>query len=88
MVVTGDITQVDLQAGQKSGLVDAWEKLSGIDGLEFHEMTRRDIVRHRLVQEIVNAYEHAEHGSARRLSRPGGDGTNATETESKPRTGP
>jgi phosphate starvation-inducible PhoH-like protein len=59
MVVTGDITQVDLQAGTKSGMVDAWEKLAGIDGLEFHEMTRSDIVRHRLVQDIVNAYEQA-----------------------------
>jgi len=62
MVVTGDITQVDLQAGTKSGLVDAWQKLAGIDGIEFHEMTRRDIVRHRLVQEIVNAYDRAERG--------------------------
>jgi phosphate starvation-inducible PhoH-like protein len=66
MVVTGDITQVDLQAGTKSGLVDAWEKLAGIAGIEFHEMTRADIVRHRLVQDIVNAYEqHAEGGHHR-----------------------
>ena len=63
MVVTGDITQVDLPEGTKSGLVDAWEKLAGIDGIEFHEMTRRDIVRHRLVQEIVNAYERGERGT-------------------------
>ena len=63
MVVTGDITQVDLPEGTKSGLVDVWEKLSGIDGIEFHEMTRRDIVRHRLVQEIVNAYERGERGT-------------------------
>jgi phosphate starvation-inducible PhoH-like protein len=63
MVVTGDITQVDLPEGKKSGLVDAWEKLAGIDGIEFHEMTRRDIVRHRLVQEIVNAYERGERGT-------------------------
>jgi phosphate starvation-inducible PhoH-like protein len=63
MIVTGDITQVDLQAGTKSGLVDAWEKLAGIDGIEFHEMTRGDIVRHRLVQDIVNAYEYHERGS-------------------------
>jgi len=66
MVVTGDITQVDLQAGTKSGLIDAWEKLAGIAGIEFHEMTRADIVRHRLVQDIVNAYEqHAEGGHHR-----------------------
>jgi len=63
MIVTGDITQVDLPEGTKSGLVDAWEKLSGIDGIEFHEMTRRDIVRHRLVQEIVNAYERGKRGT-------------------------
>jgi len=63
MIVTGDITQVDLPEGTKSGLVDAREKLSGIDGIEFHEMTRRDIVRHRLVQEIVNAYERGKRGA-------------------------
>jgi phosphate starvation-inducible PhoH-like protein len=69
MVVTGDVTQVDLREGQKSGLVDAWEKVQGIDGIEFHEMTRADIVRHRLVQEIVNAYEHAERGPEDRSRR-------------------
>jgi phosphate starvation-inducible protein PhoH and related proteins len=63
MVVTGDVTQVDLPAGQKSGLVDAWEKLADIDGVAFHQMTRGDIVRHRLVQDIVNAYERAEPAS-------------------------
>ena len=69
MVVTGDITQVDLPEGTQSGLVDAWEKLAGIEGVDLHEMTRRDIVRHRLVQEIVNAYERGERGSEDR-SRP------------------
>ena len=60
MVVTGDVTQMDLKEGMKSGLVDAWDKLAGIAGVEFHEMTKRDIVRHRLVQDIVNAYEQSE----------------------------
>jgi phosphate starvation-inducible PhoH-like protein len=69
MVVTGDVTQVDLEAGTKSGLIDAWEKLAGIDSIDFHEMTRQDIVRHRLVQEIVDAYEHGEHGSEDRSER-------------------
>jgi len=69
MVVTGDITQVDLEAGTQSGLVDAWEKLAGIDGIEVHEMTRRDIVRHRLVQEIVDAYEHGARGAEDRRPR-------------------
>ncbi|MBE3070660.1 MAG: PhoH family protein [Planctomycetes bacterium] len=63
MVVTGDITQVDLETGMKSGLVDACEKLAGIDGIDLVEMTRGDIVRHRLVQEIVNAYEKGSRGS-------------------------
>ena len=63
MVVTGDITQVDLPEGTRSGLVDAWEKLAGVEGVEFHEMTRSDIVRHRLVQEIVNAYERGQRGT-------------------------
>ena len=69
MVVTGDITQVDLEEGRKSGLVDAWEKLAGIDGIELVELTRGDIVRHRLVQEIVDAYEHGERGSEDRSPR-------------------
>jgi len=71
MVVTGDVTQIDLREGLKSGLVDAWDKLSGIAGIDFHEMTQRDIVRHRLVQEIVSAYERSErHGRRRRAARP------------------
>jgi phosphate starvation-inducible protein PhoH and related proteins len=71
MIVTGDITQVDLPPGQKSGLVDAWEKLAGIDGVDFQRMTRGDIVRHRLVQDIVNAYEHADRGrKTHRLPEP------------------
>jgi len=76
MVVTGDITQVDLAEGTKSGLVDAGEKLAGIDGVVLHEMTRGDIVRHRLVQEIVNAYERGERGSedrSRRAPKPRAD---------------
>jgi phosphate starvation-inducible protein PhoH and related proteins len=63
MVVTGDITQVDLPPGMRSGLVDAWEKLQRIDRIAFHEMGRADIVRHRLVQEIVEAYERAARGN-------------------------
>ena len=69
IIVTGDITQVDLPSGARSGLVDAWEKLAGIDGIEFHQMTRADIVRHRLVQDIVNAYEHAERQAKERRPR-------------------
>jgi phosphate starvation-inducible PhoH-like protein len=57
MIVTGDVSQVDLPEEQKSGLVDALEKLKGIKGIGVVELDRADIVRHRLVQNIVNAYE-------------------------------
>jgi phosphate starvation-inducible PhoH-like protein len=57
MIVTGDVTQVDLPEEQSSGLVDALEKLKGIKGIGTVELQREDIVRHRLVQNIVNAYE-------------------------------
>jgi phosphate starvation-inducible PhoH-like protein len=56
MIVTGDITQIDLAANQKSGMVEAIEKLRRIKGIGTVELTRVDIVRHRLVQNIVRAY--------------------------------
>src|SRR5206468_7879958 len=59
-VVTGDVTQVDL-AGGRSGLGGLEEILGGIDGLAFVRLTHRDVVRHRIVQDIVSAYERAEH---------------------------
>jgi len=55
-VVTGDITQVDLPAGQTSGLNVVREILRGIDGLSFVYLSSRDVVRHRIVQDIVEAY--------------------------------
>jgi phosphate starvation-inducible protein PhoH and related proteins len=57
MIVTGDTTQIDLPEDVPSGLVDAMSKLSGIKGIATVELERSDIVRHRLVQNIVNAYE-------------------------------
>jgi phosphate starvation-inducible protein PhoH and related proteins len=59
-VVTGDITQVDLARGQKSGLVDAQEVLKGVRGIAFTRFGTEDVVRHPLVQRIVNAYENRE----------------------------
>ena len=56
MIITGDITQIDLDAGQKSGMVEAIKTLRRIRGIASVELTRRDIVRHRLVQNIVRAY--------------------------------
>jgi phosphate starvation-inducible PhoH-like protein len=60
MIVTGDASQVDLPTGTRSGLVDAMEKLRGIKGIAQVTLDRADIVRHRLVQNIVNAYERQE----------------------------
>jgi phosphate starvation-inducible PhoH-like protein len=57
MIVTGDITQIDLDAGQKSGMVEAIATLRRIKGIGFTELTQKDIVRHRLVQNIVQAYK-------------------------------
>ena len=56
-VVTGDITQIDLPAGQTSGVVQALKVLRGIDGVSIVHFTDRDVVRHPLVQRIVKAYE-------------------------------
>ncbi len=60
IVVTGDVTQVDLPGGARSGLRAAAEILTGIDGIHFAELNSSDVVRHRLVSEIVDAYERAE----------------------------
>lgn len=60
MVITGDLTQVDLPKGQKSGLRDALEILDGIDGIGFIKLDGKDIVRHKLVTKIVKAYDEAE----------------------------
>ncbi len=56
IVVTGDITQVDLPPGEPSGLIDVQARLQDVKGVAFIYLTRKDIVRHRLVQEIVEAY--------------------------------
>ena len=56
MIVTGDDSQVDLERPEASGLTDALHRLSGIDGISFIRLDRLDIVRHHLVQNIVNAY--------------------------------
>lgn len=57
VVVTGDITQVDLSAGETSGLIDVQERLMNINNISFVYLTKVDIVRHKLVQDIVDAYE-------------------------------
>lgn len=57
VIITGDVTQVDLERGQVSGMIDAVRTLEGIAGIGFVKLDEADIVRHRLVQNIVNAYE-------------------------------
>ena len=59
-VVTGDITQIDLPTGKSSGLVEANEILTSVSGIGFIHFTKQDVVRHRLVQDIINAYEMLE----------------------------
>jgi len=68
MVVTGDPTQVDLPAGVMSGLQDAAQMLRGLEGVAICELTSGDVVRHPLVQRLVNAYADRD---ASRLAQPG-----------------
>ena len=60
MVVTGDITQIDLPTGKKSGLKRVLRILKNVDDIEICRFTQKDVVRHRLVQEINKAYEKYE----------------------------
>ena len=59
-IVTGDISQIDLQKGKKSGLVEAMEVLRNVPGIRIVELTAKDVVRHELVQKIVRAYADYE----------------------------
>jgi phosphate starvation-inducible PhoH-like protein len=70
MVVTGDPTQVDLPAGQRSGLIESVDVLRGVEGIQFIQFDDRDVVRHSLVQRIVKAYERYNDaiGTNRQLS--------------------
>lgn len=63
MIITGDDSQSDLNKAERSGLVDAFERLSGVEGIAFVRLDRADIVRHRLVQDVVERY--GTNGSAR-----------------------
>jgi phosphate starvation-inducible PhoH-like protein len=62
MVVTGDITQIDLPEGHISGLITVRDILAGIEDIEFITFDHRDVVRHRLVQDIVSAYKRYGEG--------------------------
>ena len=69
MIVTGDATQIDLPYGKKSGLAEARRILKGVRGLRFTEFSREDVVRHKLVQRIIDAYESDDRAHARRTER-------------------
>jgi phosphate starvation-inducible PhoH-like protein len=64
-VITGDVTQIDLPTGRMSGLVEAMKVVSAVDGISFIYFDERDVVRHRLVQHIVKAYEAFSNGNGR-----------------------
>jgi len=70
MVVNGDVTQIDLPTGRRSGLIDAVEVLRGVEGISFVQFDEKDVVRHTLVQRIVRAYERYNEaiGAARQLT--------------------
>ncbi len=63
-VITGDVTQIDLPAGKPSGLKEAWRILKGVEGIKFSTFTERDVARHRLVQNIISAYERSDREAA------------------------
>jgi phosphate starvation-inducible PhoH-like protein len=78
-VITGDITQIDLPVGRTSGLVEAMKVVHAIDGISFVHFDERDVVRHKLVQEIVKAYEAFSNGNGdhQRSQAAGGSSTHA-----------
>jgi phosphate starvation-inducible PhoH-like protein len=78
MVITGDLSQVDLPAGTRSGLRDALDTVDGLAGIGIAKFDRRDVVRHPLVAAIVDAYEQrdAAAGDKRREARAATRGSN------------
>ena len=67
MVITGDVTQIDLDHGHRSGLIDAAETLKGIDEIRILELSSDDVVRHPLVQKIIERYEERSDAQKNRL---------------------
>jgi phosphate starvation-inducible PhoH-like protein len=85
-VVTGDITQIDLPTGRRSGLVEALEVVDRIEGIGFVHFNERDVVRHNLVQQIIRAYEEFEAGQTTRVygAPPAGKGKTKGNGNGKP----
>lgn len=70
MVITGDVTQIDLPDGKRSGLKEAVRVLRGVDDIAIFRFTEKDVVRHKLVQDIIRAYERASRASQQTDRRP------------------
>jgi phosphate starvation-inducible protein PhoH and related proteins len=77
-VITGDVTQIDLPTGRTSGLIEAIKVVGGVEGISFVYFTERDVVRHKLVQQIVKAYEaySNDNGDRRQAMPPVAAGSN------------
>lgn len=84
-VVTGDVTQIDLPAGKKSGLVEALEVCGKIEGIGVAQFSEKDVVRHNLVQQIIRAYEEYDGSQPQRSS--GGNGRAEQRGESRGESG-
>ncbi|MDH5380780.1 MAG: PhoH family protein, partial [Cyclobacteriaceae bacterium] len=65
MIITGDISQIDLPRNQKSGLIEAIRILKGVRGVGFVNLTDKDVIRHRIVKDIIDAYQRDEKGKPR-----------------------
>jgi phosphate starvation-inducible PhoH-like protein len=74
VVVTGDITQVDLPPERVSGLIEVREILRDVEGIEFVYFDERDVVRHKLVQDIIKAYDQHQNPTQSSSSSPGATG--------------
>jgi phosphate starvation-inducible PhoH-like protein len=84
-VVTGDITQIDLPSDRVSGLIEVRDILQDIAGIEFVYFDERDVVRHRLVQEIIKAYDRHTAGPAHPTQQRKGEAqTKGHRVDSKP----
>ena len=83
MIVTGDMTQIDLPSSQTSGLVQALRILKGVKGICFIELNQKDIVRHRLVTRIVEAYDKYEAATSYKLRATSAERTEKDKEESK-----
>jgi phosphate starvation-inducible PhoH-like protein len=70
-IITGDVTQIDLPHRQSSGLVQIQEVLKGVEGISFVYFDRNDVVRHRLVKDIIDAYDKYHNGSGQVTPVPG-----------------